>query len=130
MSEQVGQDPGRGPRIEEWLRSKGVSGCPLCRLDAWKYDEVRSVIVLGARDARDIGRERSQESRSASQRLNPLTEASAGLRLLRSQLRGVRQAAVYSRLYELKCGNCGNVVLLDEKTVEGEVVTTQPAEPI
>ena len=129
MSEQVGQDPDRGARIEEWLRSKGVSGCPLCRLDAWKYDEVRPVIVLGARDARDIGRERSQESRSASQRLNPLTEASSGLRLLRSQLRGIRQAAVYSRLYELKCGNCGNVVLLDEETVEGDA-STQPAEPI
>ena len=129
MSEQVGQDPDRGAWIEEWSRSKGVSGCPLCRLDAWKYDEVRPVIVLGARDARDIGRERSQESRSASQRLNPLTEASSGLRLLRSQLRGIRQAAVYSRLYELKCGNCGNVVLLDEKTVDGEA-TTQLVEPI
>ena|SRR5918998_5207032 len=110
MSEQVGQDPARAPRIEEWLRSKGASGCPLCGLDAWKYDEVRSVIVLGARDVRDVG-------------------VGAGLRVLRSQQRGIRQAADFSRRYEFKCGNCGNVVLLDAKTVEGEAATTQPAEP-
>jgi len=128
MSEQVGQEPGPGPRIEEWLLSKGISGCPLCRLDAWKYDEVRAVIVLGARDARDIGRE-SQERRSRTRRMNPMAEVGAGLSLLRSQLRGVRQAAVYTRLYELKCGNCGNVVLLDVKTVEGEAATAQLAEP-
>jgi hypothetical protein len=120
MSEQVGQEPGRGPRIEEWLHSKGISGCSLCGQDAWKYDEVRTVIVLGARDVRDIGRE-SQERR--------IRTVGAGLSLLRSQLRGVRQAAVYTRLYELKCGNCGNVVLLDVKTVEGEAAATQPAEP-
>ena len=120
--QQRREEQSRSQDVEEWLRSKGIAGCPLCRLDAWKYDEVRSVIVLGARSARDIGRE-SQEHRSRTRTVG------AGLSLLRSQLRGVRQAAVYSRLYELKCGNCGNVVLLDVKTVEGEAAATQPAEP-
>jgi len=114
--------------VEEWLLSKGIAGCPLCRLHAWKYDEVRSVIVLGASSARDIGRE-SQARRSASMRRNPMSEVSGGLRLLRRQLSGVRQAAFYSRLYELKCGNCGNVVLLDSKTIAEEAATTQPVEP-
>jgi hypothetical protein len=124
MSEQVGQDPGRGPRIEEWLLSKGVSGCPLCRLEGWwKYDEVRDVVVINARDAREIGLESPQHR-------NPVSEASADINLLRSQQRGIRQTVDDARRYELKCGHCGHVVLLDVKTVEGEAATTLPAEPI
>jgi hypothetical protein len=128
MSEQVGQDRGRSLQIEEWLVSKGISGCPLCKQDTWKYDEIRTVVVLAAGDVRDVGRE-SPERSSRVRRFNAGGEAASGLSTLRSQLRGLRQAADYARRYELKCGNCGNVVLLDVKTLREEAATTQPAKP-
>ncbi len=104
-----------GQQVEEWMLSKGASACPLCRQEAWSFDETRRVIVIDADGARKLGRHLLNPLRHGE----PLRGMRDHLLGLGNQLLQVRTAARTSPLLELKCENCGYVVLLDSKTVVG-----------
>ena len=110
--------------VEQWMRSKGVSKCPLCRLEAWNFTELRRVIVISASGASQIGRG-LQASRGRGL-MGMIYALSSELRNLRGELRVIRNASKRSPLLEIKCGNCGHVELLDEKAIVGDTKDTPP----
>ncbi len=115
--------------VEEWLRAKGAFNCPLCRQAVWKFDELQRVVVIGAGGARSIGLEPQSTVGRPRDLAETLSALGGELRRLRSQLRVFRNAAEFAPLFQLKCGNCGYVLLLDTEAVRGGPEESPPPEP-
>ena len=110
--------------VEQWMRSKGVLKCPLCRLEAWNFTELRLVIVISASGASQIG---GGLRALRGQGLRGIVSAlSSELRNLRRELRVLRNASKRPPMLEIKCSNCGHVELLDEKALGSEPKDASP----
>jgi hypothetical protein len=107
--------------IREWLQSKGVTRCPLCGEDAWKFGEMRGVVMLGSAKTDEAGRDPMDTSAGERlRRLGDVARIREELKIFRDYLRNLVRTET---LRELKCGHCGNVLFLDNKTIRESAVS-------
>lgn len=97
--------------VQEWMGSKGVSGCPLCREEAWAFDRMDLIVPLDASTVSIIaGRGSSGTDRSEAANHSRVREMRRIFRNL---------GALVYQLVKLPCENCGYVLLLDAGKVHG-----------
>jgi hypothetical protein len=89
-------------KVKEWMNSKGVTKCALCREEAYDFEDFSMVFLPSIITGAQLGRE--QRNRNVNER-----------RWVRSQMRGFRVAAEMRQAMQLTCDNCGHVILLDSR---------------
>jgi predicted nucleic-acid-binding Zn-ribbon protein len=108
--------------LRTWLEEQNASKCPLCREEAWEFDNLRRVFLISSGGGAEIGGE--SEDWVGAERQNVYPQ----LQYLRRQLRVVRNAAQLNRLLQLTCDRCGYVVLLNADKIFHET-EEGPREP-
>jgi DNA-directed RNA polymerase subunit RPC12/RpoP len=89
-------------KVKEWINSKGVIKCALCREEAYDFEDFSMVFLPSIITGAQLGRE--NRNRTVNER-----------RWVRSQMRGFRVAAEMRQAMQLTCDNCGYVILLDSR---------------
>jgi hypothetical protein len=89
-------------KVKEWMNSKGVNKCALCREEAYDFEDFSMVFLPSIITGAQLGRE--NRNRNVNER-----------RWVRSQMRGFRVAAEMRQAMQLTCDNCGYVILLDSR---------------
>ena len=110
-----------GQRVREWLDSKGAAQCGQCGQEAWHTDTADRVFLLSTGSVSRLSTAAPQGSSlgdTLSGFLNEPTKAIGSL------IEPLRTAARDNAMVRIICGNCGNVLLLDHRTVLGEEANT------
>ena len=114
-------------KVQEWMKSKSITKCVLCGQGDYDIENFRLVFLPGATTGAEVGRGKpSGEAGRRADRRGMFSEISEGLRRLRNQLRGVRNAAQFHQAMQLTCQNCGHIILLDGTKIGATVGFIDP----
>jgi hypothetical protein len=108
-------------RVREWLDSKGTAKCSQCGQEAWQTETADRVFLLSTGSVSRLTAAAPQDSSlgdTLSGLLNEPTKAIGSL------VEPLKTAARDNSMVRVICGNCGNVLLLDHRTVLGEEAIT------
>jgi ribosomal protein S27AE len=104
-------------RIGKWLDSKGAAKCGQCGQEAWEADAAERVFLPSTSSVSRLSAGAPQHSSLGDALSGLLNEAGKGIGGLVEPLKA---AARENAVVRVVCGNCGNVLLLDHRTVLGE----------
>jgi hypothetical protein len=110
-----------GQRVGEWLGSKGAAKCGQCGQEAWQTETADRVFLLSTGSVSRLSAAAPQSS-SLGDTLSGLLNEPA--KAIGSLIEPLKTAAKDNAMVRVICGNCGNVLLLDHRTVLGEEATT------
>ena len=115
-------------KIQEWMKSKSITKCVLCGQGDYDIENFRLVFLPGATTGAQVGRGKPSGGvgRREDRRGVMFSEIREGLRRLRDQLRGFRNAAQFHQAMQLTCQNCGHIILLDSTKIGATVGFIDP----
>lgn len=116
-----GQQAELGQRVREWQASKGAAQCGQCGKEAWQTDTADRVFMLSTGSVSRLSAAAPQGSSLGDTLSGLLNEPAKGIGSL---IEPLKTAARDNAMVRIICGNCGNVLLLDHRTVLGEEATT------